>query len=153
MQGPLDVLKNVLELEKRKDYTDTSVSGGLTNFISFLEKADVTASITQKNVQSLKVFFLSYAGLDYESKRKLIDQLLDWLADDLDKELEIPSSLKNTLTGPRTTRMEQAANQKQDVALYASVRSIRGIGDRNISIFRKMGIERIIDLLRYFPRR
>ena len=153
MPGPLDVLKNVLELEKRKDYTDTSVSGGLTNFISFLEKADVTASISQKNVQSLKVFFLSYAGLDYESRRKLIDQLLNWLADYLDKELEIPSSLKNTLTGPRTTRMEQAANQKQDVALYASVRSIRGIGDRNISIFRKMGIERIIDLLRYFPRR
>ncbi len=153
MPGPLDVLRNVLELEKRKDFNDTSVSGGLANFTSFLEKPEVTASIPQRNIEAIKALFLSYDGLAYEARRKAIGQLLDWLTDDPGKELEIPSSLKITSLGPPTALTEPAANQKQDAALYASVRSIRGIGERNISLFRKMGIERIIDLLRYFPRR
>jgi ATP-dependent DNA helicase RecG len=153
MPGPLDVLRNVLELEKRKDFNDTSVSGGLANFTSFLEKPEVTASIPQRNIEAIKAFFLSYDGLAHEARRKAISQLLDWLTDNPGKELEIPSSLKKTSLGPPTALEERAANQKQDAALYASVRSIRGIGDRNITIFRKMGIERIIDLLRYFPRR
>jgi ATP-dependent DNA helicase RecG len=150
MPGPLDVLRNVLELEKRKDFNDTSVSGGLANFTSFLEKSEVTASIPQRNIGEIKALFLSYDGLAYEARGKAVDQLLDWLTDDPGKELAITSSLK--LTSPRR-QPTLSDKQKQDAALYASVRSIRGIGERNISLFRKMGIERIIDLLRYFPRR
>lgn len=153
MPGPLDVLRNVLELEKRKDFNDTSVSGGLANFLSFLEKAEVTASINQRNLVTLKALFLSYKGLAYGARRKAVGQLLDWLNDNSDVDLKVSNSLIETLPRQQPNYAERIFSQKQDAALYVSVKSIRGIGEKNIRLFNKMGINRIIDLLRYFPRR
>ena len=41
----------------------------------------------------------------------------------------------------------------QDPAIYADIRSIKGIGDKNYKYFEKLGIGNIYDLLRYYPRR
>jgi len=37
MPEPLGVIKNVLELERSKNFTNSSVSGGMENFINYLE--------------------------------------------------------------------------------------------------------------------
>lgn len=152
MPGPLDVLRNVLELEKRKDYNDTSVSGGLANFVSFLTRPEITSSFTQKNIDTLKALFLAYNGLDHGSRIEAVDQLLAWLEDPRE-EFALPNSWGKASPTKQSKSADQPSNSKQDPALYASVQSIRGIGERNISLFRKMGIVRIIDLLRYYPRR
>ncbi|MBM3137785.1 MAG: hypothetical protein FJZ98_06310, partial [Chloroflexi bacterium] len=152
MPGPLEVLRNVLNLEIRKDYNDTSVSGGLANFISFLTKSEITSSIAQANIDTLRAYFLTYNSLDHESRINAIGHLLAWL-EDSGEELVKPSSWGEVYPKPQSDTRIQQEYPKQDPALYASVLSIRGIGERNISLFKKMGIEKIINLLRYFPRR
>lgn len=154
MPGPLDVLRNVLDLEERKNFNDTSVSGGMANFISFLNKTELLSSINQENVEALKSFFLSYDGLGHGVRRKAVDLILQWLDKNPAEELKISNLLQeNYAPLSKAAIPEPDTNQKQDAALYASVKSIRGIGERNIQFFNKMGIERIIDMLRYFPRR
>ena len=149
MPGPLDVLINVFELEKQKNFSNTSVSGGMAKFVSFIEKPDVNSLFDSKDIQILESFLISYAELEDADREKGIKRILEWLKDD-QEQLKLSISLNKSII---LKSKKQSDDIHQDPAFYASVKSIRGIGDRNIRIFKKLGIEQIIDLLRYFPRR
>ncbi len=154
MPGPLEVFRNVLELERQKNYKNSSVSGGMANFVSFFEKPEVKSAINPENIQTLSIFLTAYDELNDADRRKAVESVLNWLEDNptgnLNNRLSLP---KYKSTNKKSSVEKSNPPIGQDPALYASVKSIRGIGDRNIQIFKKLGIERIIDLLRYFPRR
>lgn len=149
MPDPLDVIKNVFELEMSREFNDSSVSGGLAKFSAFLNKSEVKTTLGEKNAEILNSFLKSYPDLNRNDREKSISDVLRWLGDPSE-----PLSLTFISINETSKSVSQEKQKKyQDPALFASVKSIRGIGERNIKIFNKLGIERVIDLLRYYPRR
>ncbi|MCD6356386.1 MAG: ATP-dependent DNA helicase RecG, partial [Anaerolineaceae bacterium] len=128
------------------------VAGGLKNFKKFLYSKGKSDNITLDAITLFQKYFENYSNLSSKSRNNTIKSILAWISngslyeelDDLNKIIlqEVPS--KNH-TSPN--------NPFQDPALYADIRSIKGIGDRNYKLFEKLGISNILQLLRYFPRR
>lgn len=154
MPGPLDILKNVLELEKSKAYRDSSVSGGMEKFTAFMDKPDIQAILDADDILVLKGFFSSYGSLNNEKRAESIEQILSFL-----EHKDANSHLNSSLAFQEKKQPDSGEKnlsgllKGQDPALYANIKSLRGIGERNFKVFKKLGVTRVIDLLRYFPRR
>lgn len=153
MPVSLDILLNVLELEKSKNFNNSSVSGGLKNFISFLEKPEISSSFGQDTLDQISHFFLIYESLDYQQRQETILKILQWLGDSSSMSLEIPN--KDFFPSKKTGDLNNSLKEdgKTGRGLFADIKSLKGIGVKNSRIFQKLGILKIIDLLRYFPRR
>ena len=145
-------IKQVLSLEKDKGYQNSAVSGGIGKFIGFIEEQGEQNNIHRDIITSLNNYFESYATLSYKDREKSIGFILDWLSEY--SKADNKSNLQEVFTGLRTANHESDAFLRmQDPAIYADIRSIKGIGDKNYKCFEKLGIRNIYDLLRYYPRR
>jgi ATP-dependent DNA helicase RecG len=145
-------IKQVLSLEKDKGFQNSAVSGGLGKFISFIEKHGEQNNIHRDIITPLINYFESYATLSYKDREKSIDIILDCLSED--SKAGSKSNLQDVLSVLSTVKNKpDAFLRMQDPAIYADIRSIKGIGDKNYKCFEKLGIKNIYDLLRYYPRR
>jgi len=153
MPEPLGVIKNVLELERSKNFTNSSVSGGMENFINYLNKPEVKAIIRPENITTLSLFFSSYAMLTLDQREYLVNELLTQLDSLPSSDLCLDAKILNKNTQSKESPHQSHTQTRQDPALYASIKSLHGIGERNSKILKKLGIAKIIDLLRYYPRR
>ena len=149
MTDPLDVLRSVFELEQLKGFNNSSVFGGMVKFTAFFNKSEIKKTLGEKNSEILISLLIAYSDLNIRDREKAVTAVLQWL-NDISLPLSLPPLPKHEEDMLVTQKKQENG---QDPALYASVKSIRGIGERNISIFRKLGIERVIDLLRFYPRR
>jgi ATP-dependent DNA helicase RecG len=151
MVGEINTLRNVFELEKKKNYQNTAVAGGLKNFISFLKKINDFSIISSDKIYQMSEVFITYDDLSLEDRRKAINDLLEFLPL---KTFENQSLiLKNANLDLNDNRIGHTPQITQDKALYADVQSISGIGQKNSKLFYKLGINTVYNLLRYFPRR
>lgn len=145
-------IKQVLSLEKDKGFQNSAVSGGLGNFIGFIEKQGKQNNIQRDMITPLINYFESYAAFTYKDREKSIEIVLDWISENPKNDLK--KNLQEILTGLSTPNKESDAYPRmQDPAIYADIRSIKGIGDKNYNHFEKLGIKNIYHLLRYYPRR
>ncbi len=152
MSGEIDIIRNVLELEKKKNYSNSAVAGGLKNFNTFLEKINDFSIISSDMVHKLSEVFNLYGGLNQFEREKAISGLLSSIpAHSLNIQKRInplePSKTKKSEEGDKSPKITQ------DNALYASIQSIYGIGQKNSKLFNKLGIFSVYDLLRYYPRK
>lgn len=146
-------LKKVLQLEEQKGFSDTAVAGGFQNFVNFLYSEDAIEQITRDNREQMEGFFRSYSSQNIAERQQVVKMILRWIDSGSEGNLlslegsnEIPhENLQSIETQKITT--------KQDPALFAEVQTLWGIGEKNKKIFNKLGIYRVYDLLRYFPRR
>jgi ATP-dependent DNA helicase RecG len=142
----------VLSLEKDKGFQNSAVSGGLSKFIGFIEKQGNQNNIHKDIIISLTNYFNSYAALSYRDREKSIDITLNWLSEN--PKTDSKNNLQDVLKVLSiSTNKADAFLKMQDPAIYADIRSIKGIGDKNYKYFEKLGIKNIYDLLRYYPRR
>jgi ATP-dependent DNA helicase RecG len=142
----------VLSLEKDKGFQNSAVSGGLGKFIDFIEKQGNQNNIQKDIIIHLISYFKSYVALSYKDREKSIDIILKWLSEN--PKTDSKNNLQDVLKVFSISTNKSAAFPKmQDPAIYADIRSIKGIGDKNYKYFEKLGIKNIYDLLRYYPRR
>jgi ATP-dependent DNA helicase RecG len=141
----IDSLRNVLELECRKGYTDKAVIGGLDKYLH-KQAGPIRQSIN--NPQLLKGFDeLNLAKSDYGSYG--IDERKRWMAnafgwlDKLEKTTKTDSSQK-AAAGPRQKRSEE---------LGSPITIIKGISTSADKKFTKLNVRTVRDLLYFFPRR
>jgi len=145
-------IMQVLSLEKDKGFQDSAVAGGLGNFIGFIQKQGGQNKIPDDIISPLINYFESYNTLSHEDREKSITLLLGWLSENLSSDKK--KDLIDILTiSSIPDRKSDAFLGMQDPAIYADIRSIKGIGDKNYKYFEKLGIKNIYNLLRYYPRR
>ncbi len=153
----INSLRNILELECRKGYTDKAVIGGLDKYLH-KQAGQIRQSI--KNPQLLGAFDeldlanSSYGSYDVDERKKWMANVLGWL-DKLEKRKE------DTLTSPLPSRERNKTgvtaaephHEKQGEGLDLPITVIRGIALSVANKFAKLDVRTVRDLLYFFPRR
>jgi ATP-dependent DNA helicase RecG len=148
----IDSLRNVLELERRKGYTDKAVIGGLDKYLHS-QAGQIRQSIN--NPQLLKDFdVLNLARSDYGSysideRKRWIAGVFGWL-DRLHKPTDTNSGRQSAVSS-RTTATEP--RQKGKEGLDSPITVIKGISTSVEKKFAKLNVRTVRDLLYFFPRR
>lgn len=130
-------LNKVLQLEKRKGYSDSVVIGGLEGFIERIANGLINSnsSVPSKSLASkLKKEIAGYAAMAKEKRREAIAELEDIL-----RALEVEA--------------RPDSQTKNEGLLQAPIRYAKGVGEKRGKLLEKLGIETIEDLLMYFPRK
>ena len=153
-----DSLRKVMELESRKNYSDSAVIGGLDKFIRHW--ADKTiAVITDRSLltkfQKLHLQDSKYASFTLEQRQAWVKNILDFAA-----ELEHGKIEKQAPIRKITVKLEKPPAVKPKTAaiisnqsLDASITTIKGISTSFAGKFGKLGVRTIRDLLYFFPNR
>ena len=152
MPSEIETIRNVLELEKKKKYANTSVSGGLKNFRNYLNKIIDKSVLSSDIIKKMSEVFVSYDNLSLDNREMAIDDLLNLLPPRINADPDLSESPADTRTNSINSN-GQVLIRSQDKALYADIQSIIGIGQKNSKLFYKLGINTVYDLLRYYPRR
>ncbi len=151
----IDSLRNVLELERRKGYTDKAVIGGLDKYLH-TQAGQIRQSVN--NPQLLKSFDeLNLANSNYRSnsmdeRKRWITEVFGWL-DKLEK------ATKSTLTSPLPSRERNKTGavveppQERKEGLDSPITVIKGISTGVDRKFAKLNVRTVQDLLYFFPRR
>jgi len=88
--GPL---RKILELERRRDFADTSVFGGLDKFISNWSGQAISAAKNPELLKKFRQFFdVSYAAMEAEKRRQWTDDILN-LLDELEGDVLVEEEL------------------------------------------------------------
>jgi ATP-dependent DNA helicase RecG len=152
----IDSLRNVLELECRKGYSDKAVIGGLDKYLHN-QAGQIRQSISDP--QLLKGFDeLNLAGSSYGSYN--IDERKIWMAAIFGWLDEATEAIRSQGSGardqkPAVSRQKAATGprQKRTEELNSPITVIKGISTGIDKKFAKLNVRTIHDLLYFFPRR
>jgi ATP-dependent DNA helicase RecG len=146
-------LRKVLELESKKGYADSAVFGGLDRFLHKWS-AQAVESITSPKVlarfKKLRLIGSDYAALTREKRREWIKSVLDFLV-----EIEHGEKASANVTpapkppAPKSRARKTAVPQSLD----SPVTVIRGISTNLATRFSRLGVQKVRDLLYFFPHR
>ena len=159
----IDSLRNILELECRKGYTDKAVIGGLDKYLHKQAgqiRQSLALSLNEvktKEVipQLLSVFDeLNLANSNYGSygvdeRKKWIASVFGWL-DKLEKATKTNSN-QQSVASSQTAAAEPRQRRKEE--LDSPVTIIKGISTSADKKFAKLNVRTVRDLLYFFPRR
>jgi len=163
MEGT-ESLRNILDLERRKGYTDRAVIGGLDRY--FHRHAEQLRELTKdpqllEEFDALNLADSSYGSLDPEERRRWLADVTGWL-----ERIERP--VKEAVNGRRTqdrparptpvkkkprVRAATGRRKRKEAELDAPITVIKGITPNVADRFAKLNVRVVHDLLRFFPRR
>jgi len=158
--GPLH---KILELECKKDYTDSAVIGGLDRFLRHWTE-QVTGSITDPQLVNrfyeLHLIDSNYASLTKQQRKDWVTGVLNFLGEaesvettkgeaNLPQKSTRPILVASTMSS--RTRVHGMAASSQSIDSPITV--IRGISSSLASKFNKLGVQTVRDLLYFFPHR
>jgi len=146
----IDSLRNVLELECRKGYTDKAVIGGLDKYLH-KQAGQIRQSINNPQLLSgfdeLNLAKSNYGSYGIDERKRWIAKVFSWL-DKLEKATKSRQqsvvSSQTAVAGPRQKRREE---------LDSPITVIKGITPRVANKFAKLNVQAVRDLLYFFPRR
>jgi ATP-dependent DNA helicase RecG len=172
----IDSLRNVLELERRKGYTDKAVIGGLDKYLHKQAgqiRQSLVLSLNEVKTKELIPQLLSgfdelnlaksnYGSYGVDERKRWMANVLDWL-DKLEKTTNQKSSqepgARSQKTGDRSQktgdrRQESVASSKRwTEGLDSPITIIKGITPTVANKFAKLNVSTLGDLLYFFPRR
>ena len=149
----LSTLHKILELEVEKGYRDVAVVGGLDRYLERL-----SGELPQKLLP------VSYASLDAGQRGEWVDSVFRWM-DGSGRVSEADSTNKASVgTGEEIkssvearSRRETSAKTEIDLDVYDKLDSpitvVKGVSDRLLPKFRRLGVVTVRDMLYFFPRR
>ena len=154
---PIDFtpLRKVLELEYKKNYSDSAVFGGLDRFLAKWV-AQAEATITDPNLlkrfSKLRLHKINYASLNEQQRRQKIDDILSFISEagqtaSLKSEVKPPPKKSLPLTKLRTKLTTTVASIDSPIIV------VKGISSTLATKFGKLGVSTIRDLLYFFPNR
>jgi len=138
-------LRKVVGLEKRSNYQDAAVDGGLEQFIVALAQELAQTEELKSIGDELTVAVRNYAGKETPARRAAVQ--------DLEDGLRALDAVESTLS-PSSTETDSASSTKLSKRDLASpVRYAKGVGPEREKLLNKLGIITIGDLISYFPKR
>ena len=152
----IDSLRNILELERRKGYTDKAVIGGLDKYLH-KQAGQIRQSIDDPELlRGFDEFDLArsnYSSYELDERKGWLENVLNWL-DKLERTKEV------TLTYPLPSRERNKTGvaasrpgQKRTEGLDSPITVIKGVAVSIANKFAKLNVRTVLDLLYYFPRR
>jgi len=147
----IDSLRNILELECQKGYTDKAVIGGLDKYLH-KQAEQIRQSI--ENPQLLGAFDeldlanSSYGSYDVDERKRWMSNVLGWL----DK-LEGTNRTKSRQKSVASSQEPGVSSQEQGEGLGLPITVIKGIALSVANKFAKLNVRTVRDLLYFFPRR
>jgi ATP-dependent DNA helicase RecG len=146
----IDSLRNVLELERRKGYSDKAVIGGLDKYLH-RQAGPIRQSINNPQLLSefdeLNLFRSDYGSYSLGERKRWMAKVFNWL----DKAGRPPRRREKAVTGSQKAVVQPREKRKEE--LDSPVTVIRGITPRVASKFAKFNVQTVRDLLYFFPRR
>jgi ATP-dependent DNA helicase RecG len=141
----IDSLRNVLELECRKGYTDKAVIGGLDKYLH-KQAGQIRQSINEpgslQGFDELSLAKSNYASYGVEERKRWIANVFGWL-DKLERATKTNSGQKAAAK----------LSQKRREGLDSSITAIKGISTGAEKKFAKLNVRTVRDFLYFFPRR
>jgi ATP-dependent DNA helicase RecG len=148
----IDSLRNVLELECRKGYTDKAVIGGLDKYLH-KQAGPIRQSINNsqflKGFDELNLAKSSYGSYGIDERKRWIADVFGWL-DKLEKATKTDSSQQSAVSSQRAVA---ELRQKRRERLDSPITVIKGISTSADKKFAKLNVRTVHDLLYFFPRR
>jgi ATP-dependent DNA helicase RecG len=155
----IDSLRNVLELERRKGYTDTAVIGGLDKYLH-KQAGQIRQSISNPQLLSgfdeLNLAKSNYSSYGVDERKRWMANVFSWL-DKIEKTTKKNSSQKSEASSqePVVSNQETATEpgRKRTEELDSPITVIKGITPTVANKFAKLNVRTVGDLLYFFPRR
>jgi len=161
----IDSLRNILELERRKGYTDKAVIGGLDKYLH-KQAGQIRQSINDpqllRGFDELNLAKSNYSACDLDERKRWMANVLDWL-DKLERATNKKSSQESgvgrqeTVVRRQETRVRSqesvGRSQKGEEGLESPVTVIKGVAINIANKFAKFNVRTVNDLLYFFPRR
>jgi ATP-dependent DNA helicase RecG len=151
----IDSLRSVLELERRKGYSDRAVIGGLDKYLHS-QAGQIRQSINDQQLlrgfDGLNLARSDYGSYDVDERKRWIADIFAWLEK---AEEAMKSAL--TLRLPPRERSETGTTvrfrQRRTEGLDSPITVIKGISSAAEKKFAKLNVQTVRDLLYFFPRR
>jgi ATP-dependent DNA helicase RecG len=150
-----DSLRNVLELERRKGYTDKAVIGGLDKYLH-KQAGQIRQSINNPQLLSgfdeLNLARSNYGSYSVDERKRWMTNVFDWL-DKVEKTKEV--TLTSPLPSRERNKTEAVAEprRRRREGLDSPITVIKGISTSADKKFAKLNVRTVRDLLYFFPRR
>ena len=151
----VDSLRNVLELERRKGYTDRAVIGGLDKYLHS-QAGQIRQTIDDQQLlrgfDELNLARSNYGSCNIDERERWIAAIFAWLE-------KAEEATKNTLTLPLSSRESSDTGaavrlrQRRTEGLDSPITVIKGISTVVEKRFAKLNVRTVRDLLYFFPRR
>jgi ATP-dependent DNA helicase RecG len=145
----IDSLRNILELERRKGYTDRAVIGGLDKYLH-RQAGEIRQSMNDpqvlKGFDGLNLAKSNYGSYSIDERERWMASVFGWL----DK-LEPTESCQPSAVGSQKAAAEP--RQKRKEGLDSPITVIKGISTNVEKKFAKLNVRTVRDLLYFFPRR
>ena len=149
-----DSLRKILELERKKGYSDKAVIGGLDKYLH-KQAGKIRQSINDQQLlaefDELNLANSNYDSFDVDERKKWVMCVFDWLSK-LEEVKQRNRSRVKTLDKPLTITAKSYPRRK-NAGLDSSTTIIKGITPRVATKFAKLNVRTIHDLLYFFPRR
>ena len=149
----IDSLRNILELERRKGYTDKAVIGGLDKYLhkqAWQIKQSINDPQLLSGFDELDLAGSNYSAYGLDERKRWMANVLDWL----DK-LERATAKKSNQKSVTRSRKLAASRprQKRTEGLDSPITVIKGVAISIANKFAKLNVRTVCDLLHFFPRR
>ena len=149
----IDSLRNILELERRKGYTDKAVIGGLDKYLhkqAWQIKQSINDPQLLSGFDELDLAGSNYSAYGLDERKRWMANVLDWL----DK-LERATAKKSNQKSVTRSRKLAASRprQKRTEGLDSPTTVIKGVAISIANKFAKLNVRTVCDLLYFFPRR
>ena len=153
----IDSLRKILELESRKNYSNSTVIGGLDKFIRRWADKTIVVITDRPLLAKFQKFHLrdsKYASLTIKERQSWVKNVLKF-ADELEHgKAEKPASIHKITARPEKPKQKpKTPLVTSSSSLDASITSIKGISTNLATRFGKLGVKTIRDLLYFFPSR
>ncbi|MCD4672138.1 MAG: ATP-dependent DNA helicase RecG, partial [Anaerolineaceae bacterium] len=169
MHSSIRKLQKFLQLESERGYDNRAVVGGLDKILPAWLKEALENQVEQRLIDYVAEKIKEYAEQDKQGRRETINDLLSELkelapqthppapktdppkpeAQPVAEPTESPAPSKPTENRPKVSSVPES----ERVALNAPLTTLSGIGKRYAQTFSKLGLNTLVDLLYYFPRR
>jgi ATP-dependent DNA helicase RecG len=154
-QFSVETLRTILQMERQKNYANTTVLGGLDKYLRKWA-ADASTRLNSPDLMSrfneLHLADSDYAGWDLDNRKAWVKDVLDWLA-------QVETSVGTVPVQGNRVRIKVAARKaaaglsSSDKGLDLPATAVKGIAASSASKLSKLGVKTIRDLLYFFPRR
>lgn len=154
----IDSLRDVLELECRKGYSNKAVIGGLDKYLC-RQAGQIRQAIANPKLlagfDELGLANSNYGSWDVDKRREWVMKAFDWL-DMLESQSILQVRQANIIAPNRNLERGIAKTKRtggKSEELSSPITAIRGISATTSTKFAKLGVKTVHDLLYFFPRR
>jgi len=160
----IDSLRNVLELERQKGYTDKAVIGGLDKYLHKQAgqiRQSLVLSLNEVKTKELIPQLLSgfdelniaksnYGSCGVDERKRWMTNVFGWL-NKIEKATKTNSSQKSVVSSQKSVASPPRQERRED--LDSPITVIKGITPNVANKFAKLNVRTVGDLLYLFPRR